>query len=219
MRQLDAQERRRIRRHRPRQRRPKAREEGLEATTPIHLPHHAPNADVPLGRLQPTLDRVHREHGDPHGHARRRARRRDRQQAQLPAGLPRRGVYGRQPPLHVLVRGKVGRAAGPVARERGGRPAEDGPHAALAVQLAYDIQAAAVARLLARRELLVLHLKDDLDAFKGCRYGRHGDGGEEAGGGDLADGERAGGRGGGECGDEGLAEVIAPEGDGDCVVQ
>ncbi|ROW04447.1 hypothetical protein VMCG_05012 [Cytospora schulzeri] len=186
---------------------PESREEGPDPTPPVHLPDDAPDGDVPaLGRLQPRLDRVDGEHGDPHGDARGGAGTRHGREAELAAGPARVRVQGRQPPLDVLVGGEVGGAAGAVPGEGGGRAAEDGAGAALGVQLADDVEPARVPGLLAGLELLVLDLEDDLDALEGGGDGGHGDGGEEAGGGDLADGERgAGRRGGGDGLDYGLA--------------
>lgn len=61
---------------------------------------------------------------------------------------------------------------------------------------------------------MALQLQLDLDALEGRGDGGHGDGGEETGGGDLGDGEARGGD-LGEGADEVLADVVAPEGDGD----
>ena len=84
------------------------------------------------------------------------------------------------------------------------------------VEMAHDVQAAAVLGLLARRErLLALDLQQHLDALKGRRDERHGDGAEESCAADLRHAvlvvlDGAEGR------DELLAEVIAPERDGEC---
>ena len=160
VRQLHPQKRRRVRRHRPRHRRPHARKEGLEPPSPIHLAHHlAHPIRLPLlGPLNPTLDGVDGKDGNPHGHARGPARRHDGRQAQLAAHVPLR-VPGRHGALDVLVRGEIGGRAGPIAREGHARAAEDAAQAAGAVELAYDVEAAAVLRLLARLEgLLALDL-------------------------------------------------------------
>ena len=217
MRQLHPQERRRIRRHRPRQRRPKPREKRPVPTLRIEPLHHPPNGNIPLRRLQPTLHSINREHRNPHRHARTRTRTRNSRQAELARRLARDRVLGRKRALDVLVGSEVGGGAGAVAGERGGGAAEDGAQAAFGVELAHDVGAAGVFGLFAWRELLLaLDLQDDLDALEGGGDGCHGDGGEEAGGGDLADGEGAVGGDGAGRADDVFAEVVAPEGDGDC---
>ena len=217
MRQLDTQESSSISRHRSRQRGRKAREEGLVTARPVKLLHHTTNRDVALRSLQPALDGIDREHGDPHSHTGTGTRNGNRAQAKLAASLAGNGILGRQRLLDVLVRGEVGGGTGTVARERGDGATEDGTDTALAVKLAHDVHAARVLGLFAGGKLLLaLDLQDHLDALKGRGDGRHGDGGEEAGGGDLGDGQVAvGGDGGGGAHDL-LAEVVAPEGDGDC---
>lgn len=219
VRQLDAQKRRRVRRHRSRQRGPEAREEGLDAALAVELPDDAADAHVALGGLQPALHRVDGEHGDPHGDTGGAARDRDRGQAQVALGQTRDGVLGGESALDVLVGGEVGGAAGHVAGEGGGAAAEDGAHAAFLVELAHDVEAALVLGLLAGLQALALDLQDHLDALEGRGDDGHGHGAEGARRGDLADGEgRAGdGRRGGEGGDELLAQVEAPERYGDCI--
>lgn len=218
MRKLDAEERRRIRRHGPSKRGPKAGEERLDAPARVQFPHDAADADVALGGLQAALDGVDGEDGDPHGDAGGAAGARDGREGQVALRLAGDGVPRRQPALDVLVGGEVGGAAGAVARERGGGAAEHGPQAALGVQLAHDVGTALVLGLLAGLQALALHLQDHLDALEGGRDGGHGDGAEEAGGGDLRDREALAGGWGGDGGHELLAEVVAPEGDGDCMV-
>jgi hypothetical protein len=61
---------------------------------------------------------------------------------------------------------------------------------------------------------LALDLQQYFDALEGRRDGRHGDGGEEACGGDLCDREAVV-FDGGEALDEAFADVVAPEGDSD----
>lgn len=210
LRQLDAQERSRVRGHSSGQRRAQAGEEGPEAAAAdVNLLDGAADSGVALSRLQPALDGVDREDRDPHGHASRTTGRHDGSEAQL-AGLAV-GRLGREAALDDLVGGEVGGGAGPVAGEGHGGAAEDGAHAALLVELAHDVEAAAVLGLLARRELLLaLDLEQDLDALEGRGDERHGDGGEEAGGRGLGDGELVvvDGRHGR---DELLADVVTPE--------
>lgn len=216
MRQLNAQECSSVRRHRASERRSKAREEGLVAALAVQLADDASNGDVALGSLQTRLDGINREDWNPHGHAGTGSRAGNGRQAQLAGGLAGLGVRRAQLALDDLVGGEVGGAAGPVAGEGGGAAAEDGAYAALAVELAHDVEAAAVFGLLAGRELLLaLDLEDDLDALKGGGDGRHGDGGEEAGSGELAGREAVGANGRGGA-DDLLAEIVTPEGDGDC---
>lgn len=203
--QLHAQEGSRVGGHGPRQRGPEAREEGLESPLAVQLADDPADGHVPLCRLQARLDRVDGEDGYPHGHARGGARARHGRQAQLARGPPRGRVLGAEAALDELVGGEVGGGPGTVAGEGGGAAAEDAAEPALAVELADDVEPARVLGLLAGRELLlVLDLKDDLDALEGGGDGRHGDGGEEAGGGDLADGETVGAD-GCEAGDDLLA--------------
>lgn len=219
MRKLNAQKRSSIRRHRTSERRSKAREESLVAALAVQLADDASDGDVALGSLQTRLDGIDGEDGNPHGHAGTGSGAGNGRQAQLAGGLAGLGIGRAQLLLDDLVGGEVGGAAGPVAGEGGGAATEDGAQAALAVELAHDVEAAAVFGLLAGRELLLaLDLEDDLDALKGRGDGRHGDGREEAGGGELAGREavRADGRGGA---DDLLAEIVAPEGDGDCECQ
>jgi hypothetical protein len=210
MRQFDPQKRRRIRRHRPRHRRRKPWEKRPQPPISIQAPHRPPDRRPPLRALQPALDRIHRKHRDPHRHARARPRHRNRTQTQLPLRLPLR-VLRRHPPLRVFISREIRRGAGPVARERHGRAAENAADAAVLVELADDVDATGVAGFLAGGErLLALDLEEDFDALEGGGDEGHGDGGEEAGGGDLGDGEGGGGGGlGGEGADEGFADVVA----------
>lgn len=217
VRQLHAQERRRISRDRPRQCRAKAREKRPEPALAVHLADDAANGDIAaLGGLQSRLDRVDREHRDPHGYAGRRARTRHSRQAKLAGGFPRRRVHGGQLALDVLVGGEIRRGAGAVAGQGGSGPAKDGAHAALAVELADNVETARVAGFFTRLEFLVLDLENNLDTLEGGGNGSHGDRGEEACGGDLGDGEGAVGGGDGRDGaDDVFAYVVTPEGDGD----
>lgn len=218
MSQLDAQEGSSVSRHRPSQRRRKPREESLVTTRPVQLLNDTANRHVALGGLQPALDGIDREDGDPHGDTGARASNSNRAQAELAAGLARDGVLGRQRLLDVLVGGKVSGRTGAVAGQSGDGAAEDGAHTALLVELADHVHATRVLGLLAGRELLLaLDLQDHLDALKGGGDGGHGDGGEEAGGGDLGNGEVAVGRDGGGGPDDLLAEIVAPEGDSDLI--
>lgn len=215
MSEFDAQEGRSIGGHGSRQGRAEAREEGLETSLAVELTNDAANRDVALGGLQARLDRVHGEDGDPHGDTSSGAGGSHGGQTQLARWLPRDGILGAELALDVLVGGKVGGGAGPVAGEGGGAAAEDAADAAFAVELADDVEAAAVLGLLAGGELLLaLNLEDDLDALKGGGDHGHGDGGEEARGRDLADGVALGGD-GRDGADDLLAEVVAPEGHGD----
>lgn len=217
VRKLNAKEGSRVGRNRTSNRGPKPREEGADTAPGIQLADDAPDGDGPLRGLETRLDGINGENGRPHGHTGGRAGSRDGEEAQLALRLAGDGVARGEAALDVLVGGEVGGGAGAVAGEGGGGAAEDGADAALAVELADDVGGSGVAGLLARLEVLGLHLQDDLDALKGGGDGSHGDGGEEAGGGGLADGE--GGVGvfvGREGADDGFAEVVAPEGDGDC---
>lgn len=216
MRQLDAQEGGGVGGDGPRQGRAEAGKEGPDAALGVQLADDAADGDVALGGLQARLDGVDGEDGDPHGDSGGGTGAGDGGQAELAAGLAGGRVDGGQAALDVLVGGEVCGAPGPVAGQGCGAAAEDGAHAALAVQLAHDVQAAVVARLLARGEALVLDLQDDLYALEGGGDGGHRDGGEEARGRDLGNGEGAVGGGLGRAADDGLAQVVAPEGDGDC---
>lgn len=214
LRQFDAQESRRIRWHGSGQRWAQTREERLEPATRMDLPDGARNRRIALRALQPALDRINWEDGDPHSHTSRTTGGHDGRQTQL-AGCAIR-VLGGQAALDDLVGGEVGGAARSVAGKGHGGAAEDGADAALFVELANDVEAAAVLWLLAGRELLLtLDLEEHLDTLEGRGNERHGDGGEEAGGGGLRDGELVVVH-GADRGDELLADVVTPEGDGDC---
>ena len=214
--QLDTQKGSGIRRHCSCQSGSESWEEGSETTLAVQLADDSADADVALGRLQPRLDGIDGEDGNPHGHTSGGAGTGDGREAEVSGGLAGDGVLGAQLPLDVLVGGKVGSRAGSVAGQSGHAAPEDAAHAALAVQLTHHVDAAAVLGLLAGRELLLaLDLQDDLYALEGGRDGGHGYGGEEAGGGDLGDGQAVGGH-GGKVANELLAEIVAPEGDGDC---
>lgn len=193
MRQLDAQECSSVCRHRASERRSKAWEKGLVAALAVQLADDASDGDVALGGLQTRFDGIDWEDGNPHGHAGTGTGAGNGRQAQLAGGLAGLGVRRAQLALDDLVGGEVGGASGAVAGEGGGAAAEDGAQAALAVELAHDVEAAVVFGLLAGRELLLaLDLEDDLDALKGGGDGGRGDGGEEAGGGELAGREAVG---------------------------
>lgn len=211
MSQFNTQEGCRVGRHRSCQGRAETGEEGPVATFAVELAHDTADGDVALGGLQTRLDGVDGEDGNPHGHTGGSACARHSREAQLPRGLARGRINGRHGPLDVLVCGKVGGGAGAVARKRGSAAAEDAADAALAVQLAHDVEASAVLGLLAGLELLLaLDLQDDLDALKGGGDGRHGDGGEEAGSRDLRNGQAVGGD-GGNIPDELFAKIVTPE--------
>lgn len=62
-----------------------------------------------------------------------------------------------------------------------------------------------------------MYLEEDFDALEGSCDEGHWDCGEETGGGDLGDGKLVV-FDGGEAPDEAFADVVAPEGDGDCWV-
>lgn len=189
MRQLHTQERRRVRRNSPRQRRAHAREKRPQTAPGIQAADGPADRGPPLGALKPALHRVDGEDGNPHGHASGAARDDDGFQAELPA---RHAVVvqGGEFPLDILVGGEVGGGAGPVSSEGHGGTAEDGADAAFFVELANNVGAAGVAGFLAGAEgSLALDLEEDFDALEGGGDEGHGDGGEEAGGGDLGDGE------------------------------
>lgn len=193
-----------------------AGEEGLVTSLAVQLPDDTAERDVALSRLQAGFDCVDGEDGDPHGNTSSGTGAGDGCETQLAAGLSGVGVDGSELALDVLVRGEVGGRTRTVTGEGGGTTTEDTAHASLAVQLLDDVEAAAVLGLLAGGELLLaLDLEDDLDALKGGRDGRHGDGREEAGGRGLRDGEPLGGD-LADASDDLLAEVVTPEGDGDC---
>lgn len=216
VRQLYSQKGCRVGRDSTSQRGTETREEGLVAALAVELANDASDGDVALGGLKAGFHGVDREDGNPHGDTGTGTGARHGRQAQLAGGLSGDGVLGAEVLLDDLVGGEVGGASGPVAGEGGDAAAEDGAQAALAVELAHDVEAAAVLWLLAGRELLLaLDLQDDLDALKGGGDGRHGDGGEEAGGGELAGGQ-AFGPNGRDAADDLLAEIVAPEGHGDC---
>ena len=217
VRQLHAQEGCRVRRHGTRQGRANTGEEGLEAAGGMDALDRAADRGAALGRLQTRLDGVDRENGDPHSNTggttsshNSRQRKRARE-----TGLR---VLGRQFPLHNLVCSEVGGGAGAVAGEGHGRATEDGANAALLVQLADDVNTARVLGLLAGSELLLaLDLEEHLHALERGSDERHGDGGEETGGRNLCDGELVV-VDGGEGLDELLANVIAPERNGNWAV-
>lgn len=180
----------------------------------MYAPDGPPDGRAALCALQPALNGIDRENGDPHGNTRGTARHHDGRQRELP-GFTRHGILWCELPLHDFVRSEVTRGAWPVTGKRHGRPTEHGAHAAFLVQLTHDVDAARVFGLLAGGELLLaLDLKQDFDALEGSGDERHGDSAEEAGGRDLGDGEGVV-FDGGEGGYELLADIIAPEGDGD----
>lgn len=198
------------------ERRTEAREEGLVTALAVELADDASDGDVTLGGLEARLDSIDRENGNPHGNTGTSTGASHGRQAQLAGRLSSDGILGAQTLLDNLVSGKVRSASGPVTSKGRNAATEDGANAALAVELAHDVQAAAVLWLLAGRELLLaLDLQDDLDALEGGGDGRHGDGGEEAGGGELAGGQAVGPN-GRDAADDLLAEIVAPEGHGDC---
>lgn len=203
MRQLYAQERERIRRHAPRQRRPQSREKRLVPSPGIDLPHDAPDRRPALRALQPALHRVDREDQQPHGHASRASRYHHSAQTQL--------VAFAQLPLHDLVRGKIRRAAWAIAGQRGHRAAKDAAEPAFLIELPHDVDTTFVLLLAGG---LALDLQEDFDTLEGRSDERHGDSGEEAGSGDLRDGQLVvfHGR---EAAHEAFSDIVAPEGDGD----
>lgn len=215
MRQLDAQESGGVGGHGSSQGGTEAGEEGLVAALAVQLADDAADGDVALGGLQAGLDGVNGENGDPHGNTRSSSSACHSSQAELAAGLASNRIDGGQTALDILVGGEVGGGTGTVTGEGGGGASEDAADAALAVELADDVDSAVVLGLLAGGQLLLaLDLQNDLDALERGGNRRHGDGGEETGGGDLGDGEALG-PDGGDGGDELLAEIVAPEGDGD----
>lgn len=214
--QLDTQECSSIGRDGTGEGRTESGEECLVAATAVNLANDAAEGDVAFGRLEARLDGVNGEDGDPHGDAGGTTGGDDGAEAQVAGGLAGDGVLGAEPALDVLVGGEVRGGAGPVAGESGDAAAEDGAQAALTVELADDVDAAAVLWLLAGgKRLLALNLENNLDALKGGGDGGLGDGGEEAGGGDLADGEAVGAD-AGDAADNLLADTISPERNGDC---
>jgi len=207
--QLHPQESRRIGRHRPRHCGREPRKERLDPPPRPQLPARPRYRRIPRRTLQPALNRIHRKHGNPHGHPRRRPRRHDGRKAQLPRRLPRDTIHRRHPPLYRLVRREIRRRPGPVARQRHGATAKDAAHAALPVELADDVEAAGVFGLFAGFELLLaLDLQQHFYALEGGGDEGLGNGGEEAGGGDLGDGEGVV-FDGAEAGHEPFAEVVA----------
>lgn len=216
MRQLDTEEGGGVGGHGSRERGAESGEEGLEAAVRVDAAHDAANGDVALGGLQPALDCVDGEDGNPHGDTGGGTGGGDGGQGDLSRALAGDGVLGGETALDVLVGGEVGGGARAVTGEGSGGAAEDGAQATLGIELADDVVRALVARRLAGLELLGLDLEDDLDALKGSGDGRHGNGGEEAGSGGLADREGLrGGVFGVDAADNVLAEVVGPEGDGD----
>jgi hypothetical protein len=208
--QLDAQESRSVGRHSSSQGRAKARKESLDTSSPIDFSNDTSYGGFPLCALQPRLDSVDGEDGDPHGHSSGSTSTRHSAETELTA-------FRSHLPLDILVGGKVGGAAGAVSRQSGHRAPKDAADSAFFVQLPDNIDAPGVAGFLAGEErLLSLDLEEHFDSFEGCGDQRHGDGGEEAGSRDLRDREGCVFLGlGGEAFDQGFAGVEAPEGDGD----
>ena len=215
--QLDTQESRRIRRNSPSKRGTETREESLETTLGVHLANDAAKSDVTLGSLKAGLDGIDREDRNPHGYTSSGTSAGNSEERKLALGLSGDGILRSQTTLDVLVSSEVSSRTGAITGEGSSGAAEDGAETALAVELADDVEGTGVLGLFAGGEgLLALDLEDDFDALEGGGDEGHGDGGEEAGGGDLADGEGGVGGGcGGEVADEGLAEVVTPEGDSD----
>lgn len=215
MRQLNAQECSSVRRHSTSECRSKAGEESLVATLAVEFANDASDGDVALSGLQTRLDGVNGEDGNPHGHTGTSTGACNGRQAQLASRLASLRVCRAQLALNNLVGGEVSSASGAVTSEGSSAAAEDGAQAALTVELAHDVETTVVLGLFAGRELLLaLDLEDDLDALEGGGNGGHGNGGEETGGGELAGREATGADGRG-CADDLLAEIVAPEGDGD----
>lgn len=196
------------------QSRSEAREKGSVSALSVEVTNDTAKRDVALGGLQARLDGVDGEDGDPHGHTGSGTGAGNGRQAQLAGGLSGDGILGAQDALDVLVGGEVGGRSGTITSKCGHAAAEDAAQASLGVQLADDVDTTVVLGLLAWRKLLLaLDLQNDLDALKGRGDGRHGNRREETSRGDLGDGEAVradGGRGR----DDLLAEVVAPEGDG-----
>lgn len=212
--QLDTQEGDSVSGHSSGQSRAEAGEEGLDTALSVELANDASQRDVALGSLQTRLDGIDGEDRNPHGNTGGTTSSHDGGNAQLARGVTV-GVLGAKLGLDDLVRGKVTGGSGTVTGKRGKGAAEDGADATLLVKLADDVAGAAVLGLLARCELLLaLDLQNNLDALKGGRDGRHGDGREETGGRDLGDGEAVGAD-GADVGDDLLAEIVAPEGHSD----
>lgn len=219
MSQLDTEESGGVGGHGTGQSRTEAGEEGLEATASVQLADHTTKGDVALGSLEARLDGVDGEDGNPHGDTGGATGSDDGTNAEVAGGLAGDGVLGAKSALDVLVGGKVRGGTRAVTGESSDAAAENGAHTTLLVELADDVETAAVLGLLARGEgLLTLDLEDDLDALKGGGNGRHGDGGKETSGGDLADGEAVRAN-RGDVADYRLADTIAPEGNGDWKIQ
>ena len=100
--QLDTEEGSRVGRHGSGEGRPEAGEEGLVAALGVQALDDAANRDVALGRLQPALDGVDGEDGDPHGDTGTGAGAGDGRQAELAGRLARDGVDGGELLLDVL---------------------------------------------------------------------------------------------------------------------
>lgn len=197
------------------QSRTETREESPVTALAVEVTDDAAERDVALGGLEAGLDGVDGEDGDPHGDAGGGTGAGDGLEAQLSGWLAGDGVLGAQGALDVLVGGEVGGRSGTVTGESGKAAAEDAADTTFAVELADNVEAAVVFGLLAGCEgLLALNLQDDLDTLKWGGNGGHGNGRQETGGGDLADAQaiRADGAGGG---DNLLADIVTPEGDGD----
>lgn len=201
----------RIRRHRSCESRAESREERLEPAVGVDGADGPADGRPSGGALHPRLDCVDGEDRNPHGNAGRTTGRQDSRQREL-AGRIAVGILRGQAALDVLVRGEVGCRTRTVSRERHGTATEHAADSALLVQLPDDVNASGILGLLARwRRVLALDLQEDLDPLEGSGDQSHGDGGEETGGGDLADGVLGGvilDGDGGEAADYRLAQVV-----------
>lgn len=217
VRQLDTEESGGVCRNSSGQGRAKAGEEGLDSATGKDTLDGAADGGPTFGRLQSRLDGVDGEDGDPHGNTRSTTSSHDCGQAQFSGGIAV-GVLGAETALDILVDGKVGGGTRTITSQSHGTASKHRPNTTFLVELSDDIDTAIVLGLLAGGQLfLALDLEKNLDSLKGgCDEG-HGDGGEEAGGTDLADGVLGGivlDGDGGKVVDQSLAHVITPETDG-----
>lgn len=190
-------------------------EEGSVTAPAVDITDDAANSDVALGGLEARLDGVDGEDGNPHGNTSTSAGAGDGSEAQLTGGLASDGVLGAESALDILVGGEVGSGSRTITSESGDAAAEDGANTAFAVELANDVHTATILGLFAGGKLLLaLNLENNLDSLKGGGDSRHGNGGEEASGGELGQGEAIWAD-SGDVVDELFADIITPEGDGD----
>lgn len=170
------------------QSRAKPREEGLETTAGVDAADSSANCGLAGGALQARLDGVDGENGNPHGNTSRTTGGQDSGHGELAGGVAVR-ILGCQGALDIFVSSEVGGRAGTITGQGHCASTEDTADATLLVQLPNHVQSTGVLGLLSRRRrVLALDLQEHLDSLKrSCDQG-HGDGGEETGGGDLANG-------------------------------